>query len=270
MPVTELAIAGHTPGPHHARRGQRVAVRVGRRDLHDLAADPGDSSRPVELQLADRAPVPDHAKPVDTVVVGELGTGASRAHAVSTSAGDEGESPGTRAPPRCRCVASCMFEVSGEALQLSTGLQSANISPMTADSHFRIRRRRSRQCGPAVHVGLGPALRRAWLGYQIRLDTAMADAGFGERQISRWPGAPAVFGPIRIDDLGHRTRARHHPPRGQQGRRAPPRSWLRRGRRLGDQQEGKVSDPDRPRGRLPPGAAGGCSGDREGAGGHAW
>ena len=31
-------------------------------------------------------------------------------------------------------------------------------------------------------VGLGAALRRAWLGYQLRLDTAMADAGFGERR----------------------------------------------------------------------------------------
>ena len=31
-------------------------------------------------------------------------------------------------------------------------------------------------------VGLGAALRRAWLGYQFRLDRAMADAGFGERR----------------------------------------------------------------------------------------
>jgi DNA-binding MarR family transcriptional regulator len=31
-------------------------------------------------------------------------------------------------------------------------------------------------------VGLGPALRRAWLGYQLRLDSAMADAGFPERR----------------------------------------------------------------------------------------
>lgn len=31
-------------------------------------------------------------------------------------------------------------------------------------------------------VGIGAALRRAWLGYQLRLDTAMADAGFGERK----------------------------------------------------------------------------------------
>ena len=29
---------------------------------------------------------------------------------------------------------------------------------------------------------LGAALRRAWLGYQTRLDTAMAEAGFGERR----------------------------------------------------------------------------------------
>ena len=31
-------------------------------------------------------------------------------------------------------------------------------------------------------AGLGPALRRAWVGYQLRLDAAMADAGFGERR----------------------------------------------------------------------------------------
>jgi DNA-binding MarR family transcriptional regulator len=33
----------------------------------------------------------------------------------------------------------------------------------------------------ATSVGLGAALRRAWLGYQLRLDRAMAEAGFGER-----------------------------------------------------------------------------------------
>jgi DNA-binding MarR family transcriptional regulator len=31
-------------------------------------------------------------------------------------------------------------------------------------------------------VGLGPALRQAWLGYQLRLDEEMAAAGFGERR----------------------------------------------------------------------------------------
>ncbi len=35
-------------------------------------------------------------------------------------------------------------------------------------------------------LGLGAALRRAWLGYQRQLDTAMAEAGFGER---RFPDA---------------------------------------------------------------------------------
>jgi DNA-binding MarR family transcriptional regulator len=31
-------------------------------------------------------------------------------------------------------------------------------------------------------VGLGPTLRRAWIGYQRRLDRAMTDAGFDERR----------------------------------------------------------------------------------------
>jgi len=31
-------------------------------------------------------------------------------------------------------------------------------------------------------LSLGAALRRAWLGYQLRLDRAMAEAGFGERK----------------------------------------------------------------------------------------
>jgi DNA-binding MarR family transcriptional regulator len=38
-------------------------------------------------------------------------------------------------------------------------------------------------------VGLGPALRRAWIGYQRRLDMAMADAGFDER---RFPDGPVL------------------------------------------------------------------------------
>ena len=35
---------------------------------------------------------------------------------------------------------------------------------------------------PSTSPGLGAALRRAWLGYQLRLDRAMAEAGFGERR----------------------------------------------------------------------------------------
>lgn len=36
--------------------------------------------------------------------------------------------------------------------------------------------------GPERGTPLGPALRRAWLGYQLRLDAAMADVGFAERR----------------------------------------------------------------------------------------
>ena len=35
---------------------------------------------------------------------------------------------------------------------------------------------------PSSSLALGAALRRAWLGYQLRLDRAMAEAGFGERR----------------------------------------------------------------------------------------
>ena len=35
---------------------------------------------------------------------------------------------------------------------------------------------------PSTSLVLGAALRRAWLGYQVRVDRAMAEAGFGERR----------------------------------------------------------------------------------------
>jgi DNA-binding MarR family transcriptional regulator len=35
---------------------------------------------------------------------------------------------------------------------------------------------------PSAAPALGAALRRAWLGYQLRLDRAMAEAGFGDRK----------------------------------------------------------------------------------------
>jgi DNA-binding MarR family transcriptional regulator len=35
---------------------------------------------------------------------------------------------------------------------------------------------------PSPSLALGAVLRRAWLGYQLRLDRAMAEAGFGERK----------------------------------------------------------------------------------------
>lgn len=36
--------------------------------------------------------------------------------------------------------------------------------------------------GRVRSIGLGPALRSAWVGYQLRLDAAMADAGFDDRR----------------------------------------------------------------------------------------
>jgi DNA-binding MarR family transcriptional regulator len=42
---------------------------------------------------------------------------------------------------------------------------------------------------PSTPLSLGAALRRAWLGYQLRLDRAMAEAGFGER---RFPDGRAL------------------------------------------------------------------------------
>lgn len=36
--------------------------------------------------------------------------------------------------------------------------------------------------GESASPGLGASLRSAWLGYQLRLDRAMAEAGFGERK----------------------------------------------------------------------------------------
>ncbi len=41
----------------------------------------------------------------------------------------------------------------------------------------------TRARGKRDPVGLGPSLRRAWVGYQQRLDEAMAVAGFGSRKL---------------------------------------------------------------------------------------
>ncbi len=60
-------------------------------------------------------------------------------------------------------------------------LQSANIRVVDVSDE-----RRPADPGgdsePQPPVGLGPALRRAWVGYQRRLDKAMAEAGFDERR----------------------------------------------------------------------------------------
>ena len=60
------------------------------------------------------------------------------------------------------------------------GLQSANILvvDMSGTEELSDTDSMSRS---EPWVGLGPALRRAWVGYQRQLDRAMVDAGFGER-----------------------------------------------------------------------------------------
>ena len=51
-----------------------------------------------------------------------------------------------------------------------------NRDPAQPDARGQARERQR------VTVGLGAALRRAWIGYQRRLDKAMADAGFHDRR----------------------------------------------------------------------------------------
>ena len=99
--------------------------------------------------------------------------------------------------------------------------------------------------GPSL-LGLGPALRSAWVAYQVRLDTAMAEAGYGER---RFPDG-RVFR-LCLDQSGSTisaigrelgiTRQGASKVVGQLRE-----SGLRRGHRLGDQREGKVGHPDLP------------------------
>jgi DNA-binding MarR family transcriptional regulator len=53
---------------------------------------------------------------------------------------------------------------------------AADTSPSESSAGSEARSQRERA------VGLGPALRGAWIGYQRRLDRTMADAGFNERR----------------------------------------------------------------------------------------
>ena len=79
----------------------------------------------------------------------------------------------TRAPTSwCPCAAYSQYRVPQADCQLSS--QFANISLVVPDADT--------SSVDSTTVGLGAALRRAWLGYQLRLDEAMADAGFGDRR----------------------------------------------------------------------------------------
>ena len=72
----------------------------------------------------------------------------------------------------CSYAAYSQYRVPQADCQLSS--QFANISRMVPDADT--------SSGESTTVGLGAALRRAWLGYQLRLDAAMVDAGFGDRR----------------------------------------------------------------------------------------
>ena len=77
--------------------------------------------------------------------------------------------PGESWCPRAACS---KYRAPAANCQLSS--QFANISLVVPDADA--------SSVASASLGLGAALRRAWLGYQLRLDRAMAEAGFGERK----------------------------------------------------------------------------------------
>ena len=89
--------------------------------------------------------------------------------------------------------------------------------------------------GPAVDgppprpVGLGAALRQAWVGYHRRLDEAMAAAGFDDHGFPDGRVLRTLLPQPRRHHLRDRAGARDHPPRGRQGCRQAPRTPLRDG-----------------------------------------
>jgi DNA-binding MarR family transcriptional regulator len=97
--------------------------------------------------------------------------------------GDTNERAGARHSRRRFVVVSRTFEVSRDhaltvnsVYNLLPSRMVSDMPPSDADA------RADDSTRPSSH-GLGPALRRAWVGYQLRLDAAMADAGFGERRL---------------------------------------------------------------------------------------
>ena len=131
----------------------------------------------------------------------------------------------------------CTVEVFGQPPQLSTRSQFANISHAFAPPVFG--RHGGTRC-VCIHIGqLGPALRRAWVGYQGRLDSAMAEAGFRRRRFPmdgylacvpdrRDRPSSAIGRELDIDSS-----------RGGQGRRTPTRESLRDRRRIQRRAGGK-------------------------------
>jgi DNA-binding MarR family transcriptional regulator len=76
--------------------------------------------------------------------------------------------------------ASAQYEVASPHCQ--PGLHSCTIFPVTAGSRTSEIDARADGLPARSSVGIGPGLRRAWVGYQHRLDEAMAAAGFDDRR----------------------------------------------------------------------------------------
>ena len=148
-------------------------------------------------------------------------------------------------------------------------LQFANISRVVSDVPPSDTDARADTVTPQS-AGLGPALRRAWLGYQLRLDAAMADAGFGERRFPDGRVLRLCSGQAgsTISAIGRElgiTRQGASKVVGQlrdRGYVAVADS--------ADQQEGKVGRRHLPRGRLPAHTANGGAGDRGRVAGRPW
>ena len=144
---------------------------------------------------------------------------------------------------RCPVESENQYQAQDKNCQLS--LQFANIHLMTPEVP-------PSDAGTGAVAGplpssasLGPALRRAWLGYQRRLDTATAEAGFGER---RFPDGRVVRmcsgeAGSTISAIGRELGI----TRQGAGKVVVDLrdTWLRHRRRLGDQQEGEVGGAHR-------------------------
>ena len=140
-PVAQLAEGCHPPGPHRPLRGERIAVGVGRGDLHDPATDAGDRSGPIKLKLTYGAVVADHSKPVDDRGARRTGGGSSstsREHQCRAQHGCQSEQ-GPHALRDGRPAACSEYLAMGFDCQLS--LQFATISLVASDGDAKPRHR---------------------------------------------------------------------------------------------------------------------------------
>ena len=98
---------------------------------------------------------------------------------------------------------------------------------------------------------LAGALRRAWLGYQLRVDEGLAAEGFDDRG---YPDGRVLRicatnpAGTTISQIG---RELYHAPRRKQDRRRPARTTVRDGRSVPDERQGEDRDAHPARDRLP-------------------